>query len=186
MCLAIPAEIIDISDGVATCKVGEGDTTVQASTMLMDEEVALGDYIIIHAGFALRKLDPKEARETLKILRDMVELVGGAQRLDAHQKGDAGLGEAGAVVLRREEGDIDVGFGLRAADGLVEKKMRRRAIHVAVGRKAYNEHPRSRRFELGVAEGRVLARQVDAGTLKQGPLLFKELSIGHGAMIKGK
>jgi len=77
MCLAIPAEIIDISDGVATCKVGEGDTTVQASTMLMDEEVALGDYIIIHAGFALRKLDPKEARETLKILRDMVELVGG-------------------------------------------------------------------------------------------------------------
>ncbi|WP_319582072.1 HypC/HybG/HupF family hydrogenase formation chaperone [uncultured Pseudodesulfovibrio sp.] len=77
MCLAIPAEIIDISDGVATCKVGEGDTTVQASIMLMDEEVALGDYIIIHAGFALRKLDPKEAQETLKILRDMVELVGG-------------------------------------------------------------------------------------------------------------
>lgn len=77
MCLAIPAEILEINDGVATCKVGEGDTTVQASIMLLDEEIALGDYIIIHAGFALRKLDPKEAQETLQILRDMVELMGG-------------------------------------------------------------------------------------------------------------
>lgn len=77
MCLAIPAEIIEISDGVATCKVGEGETTVQASIMLMDEEVVPGDYIIIHAGFALRRLDPKEAQETLKILRDMVNILGG-------------------------------------------------------------------------------------------------------------
>ncbi|MEF2231690.1 MAG: HypC/HybG/HupF family hydrogenase formation chaperone [Pseudodesulfovibrio sp.] len=79
MCLAIPAEIIEINDGFATCKVGEGDTTVQASIMLLDEEVTLGDYVIIHAGFALRKLDPKEAQETLKILRDMVNLLGGEE-----------------------------------------------------------------------------------------------------------
>ncbi len=79
MCLAIPAEILEINDGVANCKVGEGETTVQASIMLLDEEVAPGDYIIIHAGFALRKLDPKEAQETLKILRDMVDLMGGAE-----------------------------------------------------------------------------------------------------------
>ena len=39
----------------------------------------IGDYIIIHAGFALRKLDPKEAQETLKILRDMVEMLGGEE-----------------------------------------------------------------------------------------------------------
>lgn len=77
MCLAIPAEILEINDGVATCKVGEGETTVQASIMLLDEEVTLGDYIIIHAGFALRKLDYNEAQETLKILRDMVDLLGG-------------------------------------------------------------------------------------------------------------
>jgi hydrogenase expression/formation protein HypC len=59
------------------CKVGEGDTTIQASIMLMDEEVEIGDYIIVHAGFALRRLDYKEAKETLKILRDMVDLMGG-------------------------------------------------------------------------------------------------------------
>ena len=73
MCLAVPAEIIEIVDDVATCRVGEGDTTVHASLMILDEEVAPGDYLIIHAGFAIRKLHPEEARETLKILRDVIE-----------------------------------------------------------------------------------------------------------------
>ena len=45
--------------------------------MLLDEEVQPDDYIIIHAGFALRRLDHKEAQESLKILRDMVDLLGG-------------------------------------------------------------------------------------------------------------
>ncbi|WP_243547301.1 HypC/HybG/HupF family hydrogenase formation chaperone [Pseudodesulfovibrio tunisiensis] len=78
MCLAIPAEILEIEDGVATCKVGEGNTTVQCSIMLLPEEAVIGDYVIIHAGFAIQKMDPAEAKETLKILRDMVEVMGGA------------------------------------------------------------------------------------------------------------
>ncbi len=72
MCLAVPAEIIEITDAVATCRVGEGETTVNASLMILDEEVKLGDYLIIHAGFAIRKLHPEEAQETLKILRDVI------------------------------------------------------------------------------------------------------------------
>jgi hydrogenase expression/formation protein HypC len=72
MCLAVPAEILSIADEVATCRVGEGDTTVTASLMVLDEEVKVGDYLIIHAGFAIRKLDPVEAAETLKILRDVI------------------------------------------------------------------------------------------------------------------
>ena len=72
MCLAVPAEIIEIADDIATCRVGEGDTTVHASLMILDEEVALGDYLIIHAGFAIRKLDPLEAQQTLQILRDVI------------------------------------------------------------------------------------------------------------------
>ncbi len=74
MCLAIPVEIQSIEDQVARCRVGEGETFLDASLMLMSEEVEVGDYLIVHAGFALRKLDPKEAEETLKILRDMVKL----------------------------------------------------------------------------------------------------------------
>jgi len=72
MCLAVPAEIIAIEDQVATCRIGEGDTTITASLMILDEEIKLGDFLIIHAGFAIRKLDPVEAQETLKILRDVI------------------------------------------------------------------------------------------------------------------
>lgn len=72
MCLAVPAEVIAIEDQVATCRVGEGGTTVTASLMILDEEIKLGDYLIIHAGFAIRKLDQLEALETLKILRDVM------------------------------------------------------------------------------------------------------------------
>jgi hydrogenase expression/formation protein HypC len=73
MCLAVPAEVIEIADQVATCRVGEGETTVCASLMVLDDEVAIGDYLIIHAGFAIRKLDPAEAKETLKVLRDVMQ-----------------------------------------------------------------------------------------------------------------
>ncbi len=72
MCLAVPAEVIAIADQVATCRVGEGDTTVTASLMVLDEEITIGDYLIIHAGFAIRKLDPLEAKQTLQILRDVM------------------------------------------------------------------------------------------------------------------
>jgi hydrogenase maturation protease len=72
MCLAVPAEVISIEDQVATCRVGEGDTTVTASLMILDDTIAPGDFLIIHAGFAIRKLDPVEARETLQILRDVI------------------------------------------------------------------------------------------------------------------
>jgi hydrogenase expression/formation protein HypC len=40
--------------------------------MILDEDVALGDFLIIHAGFAIRKLHPEEARETLKVLREVI------------------------------------------------------------------------------------------------------------------
>lgn len=74
MCLAVPAEIVDISEGMATCRVGESETYIRASLMIIDEEPEIGDYVLIHAGFALRKLDLQEAQETLDILREMAQL----------------------------------------------------------------------------------------------------------------
>lgn len=69
MCLAIPAEIIQIEDEMATVRVGEA--LRKASLMLLPEEAQLGDYVIVHAGFALHKVDPGEARESLRLLREM-------------------------------------------------------------------------------------------------------------------
>lgn len=73
MCLAIPAKIEAIENNVANCRVGEGDTFVKASLLLLDQEASLGDYVIIHAGFAIRKLDLQEAQESLTILRDLAD-----------------------------------------------------------------------------------------------------------------
>lgn len=69
MCLAIPAEIIEIQEEMATVRVGEA--LRKASLMLLPEQAQLGDYVIIHAGFALHKVDPEEAQESLRLLREM-------------------------------------------------------------------------------------------------------------------
>ncbi len=71
MCLAVPAEVKDIAQGMAACAVDGGQVRIQASLVLLDEEVAVGDYVLIHAGFALRRLDRHEAMETLDLLREM-------------------------------------------------------------------------------------------------------------------
>ena len=71
MCLAVPAQVRRIEDGCATCTVEGGKTTIQASLMLLDEDVCIDDYLLIHAGFALRRLDREEARETLALMWEM-------------------------------------------------------------------------------------------------------------------
>jgi hydrogenase expression/formation protein HypC len=72
MCLAIPAEIIEIEDETATVRVGEAIR--KASLMLLPEAAQLGDYVIIHAGFALHKMDPAEALESLRLLRELARV----------------------------------------------------------------------------------------------------------------
>ncbi len=71
MCLAIPAEIIKIegTDGIA--EIGGVKREVD---LRMLEDVKVGDYVIIHAGFGIQKLDAKEAEETLAMLREIAEL----------------------------------------------------------------------------------------------------------------
>ncbi|ACV67570.1 HypC/HybG/HupF family hydrogenase formation chaperone [Desulfohalobium retbaense] len=74
MCLAVPVRIESIENEMAVCSVGESGTTLKASLMLLEEEPQIGDYVIVHAGFALRILDPQEAQESLQILREMAQV----------------------------------------------------------------------------------------------------------------
>ncbi len=69
MCLAIPGEIIQIDDGVATVRIAE--SLRKASLLLLPEEPKVGDYVIVHAGFALNVLDPAEAMESLRLIREL-------------------------------------------------------------------------------------------------------------------
>lgn len=74
MCLAIPAQIVELQEaGMARVRVGESQTFLTASMMLLPEEPKVGDYVIVHAGFALHALTPEEARENLAALRELVE-----------------------------------------------------------------------------------------------------------------
>ncbi len=68
MCLAIPARIIEIKERMAT--VDMDGTRRQASLLLLDEAL-VGDYVIVHAGFAIHKIDEAQALESLSILRDL-------------------------------------------------------------------------------------------------------------------
>ena len=73
MCLAIPAEIVQIEDEMATVKVG--DALRKTSLLLLPDGAELGDYVIVHAGFALHKVDPEEAMESLRLLQELAALV---------------------------------------------------------------------------------------------------------------
>ena len=71
MCLGVPMQIVSI---VGTDAVAEIDgVRREASLMLLDEAVAEGDYVIVHAGFAITRLDEAEALETLAIMREIFD-----------------------------------------------------------------------------------------------------------------
>ncbi len=63
MCLAIPSKIIKIEDSKATVDVYGAQRDI--SLMLLEEPVSIGDYVIVHAGFAIQKLQEDVAKETL-------------------------------------------------------------------------------------------------------------------------
>lgn len=69
MCLAVPSRIVSIKDTVATVDVD--GVTREASLMLLDN-VALGDYVIVHAGFAIERIDEAVAQQTLEDMREML------------------------------------------------------------------------------------------------------------------
>lgn len=68
MCLGIPGRIIEIKGGTATADVA--GTRKEISLRLLDG-VGVGDFVIIHAGFAIEKLDTERALETLKLIEEI-------------------------------------------------------------------------------------------------------------------
>lgn len=68
MCLAIPVQITEILDG-DRARVSLDGVEKEISLALV-EDVAVGDYVILHVGYALNRLDPEEAEKTLKLLAE--------------------------------------------------------------------------------------------------------------------
>lgn len=68
MCLSIPARIISIDGSMA--EVSAGGAVFKAG-LHMIENAKVGDYILLHAGFAIQKISEKEAAETIKLFEEM-------------------------------------------------------------------------------------------------------------------
>jgi hydrogenase expression/formation protein HypC len=75
MCLAIPGKVIEFheNDGIRMSKVDFGGITREACLEYLPE-VALGDYVLVHVGFAISKVDAEEAARTYKYLEEMDQL----------------------------------------------------------------------------------------------------------------
>jgi hydrogenase expression/formation protein HypC len=67
MCLAIPSRITKIENQMA---VIDADGVRREASLLLLEDARVGDYVIVHAGFAIQKIDEQTARESLRLLRE--------------------------------------------------------------------------------------------------------------------
>lgn len=77
MCLAVPGKIISIDNSnseLRMAKINFGGIIKEACIQWLDD-VAIGDYVIVHAGFALNKIATEEAEETIRILNEMGDML---------------------------------------------------------------------------------------------------------------
>ncbi len=72
MCLAIPMKIIHIEGALATAEV---DGVTRQARLDLLPEAGIGDFVLIHAGLAISRLDPEDAAETLALMREMADAI---------------------------------------------------------------------------------------------------------------
>ncbi|MCM8796355.1 MAG: HypC/HybG/HupF family hydrogenase formation chaperone [Candidatus Omnitrophica bacterium] len=68
MCLGIPMKVKKIKEGFAQVESGRLTRTVNIQML---PHISIGDYVIVHAGFAIERVDPEKARETLRMLDEI-------------------------------------------------------------------------------------------------------------------
>lgn len=70
MCLAVPAQVLEIKGYEAVLDFGGVKRKANISLL---EDVKIGDYVIVHVGFAIQKLNKKEAEESLRYWKEILE-----------------------------------------------------------------------------------------------------------------
>ena len=74
MCVAIPSKIISKEGLLATIEVYGARR--QVNLMLLPEEAEIGDYVLVHAGFAIQKIDEEAGQESLKLFDEVLKKLG--------------------------------------------------------------------------------------------------------------
>ena len=81
MCLGIPGKIVEITDAtkkLATVNVGGVKREINIACIVDEQhppESCIGDWVLVHVGFAMNRINEKEAAETLQLLQEMAELM---------------------------------------------------------------------------------------------------------------
>ncbi len=70
MCVGVPMEVVEIAGNFAW--VSAGGTKRQIRLDIIDERPEVGDYVIVHAGFAIHRIDEEVAKETLEMFKEML------------------------------------------------------------------------------------------------------------------
>ncbi len=74
MCLSIPSKVVKLSDDKTMCTVDTLGVQRDANLMMMeDDDVQLGDYVLLHIGFVMNKIDEKEALASIETYREILE-----------------------------------------------------------------------------------------------------------------
>lgn len=71
MCLAVPSRIVEINNLLATVDIYGARREI--SLLLLPEEANIGDYVLVHAGFAIQKVNEEAAKDALKLIKEIAE-----------------------------------------------------------------------------------------------------------------
>ena len=71
MCLAVPGEVKSINDNIA--EVDINGVTQEARLDTISDDVEVGDYLLVHTGYAIQKMSPEDAEETLDLFDELIE-----------------------------------------------------------------------------------------------------------------
>ena len=76
MCLAVPGKVVSIDESNPELKMAKVNFSGVSKEVCIQwlPDVNIGDYVLVHVGFALNKIDEKDAQDTLRILREMGEI----------------------------------------------------------------------------------------------------------------
>ncbi len=89
MCLSIPSKVIKISEDETICTVDTMGVQREANLMMMgDGEVKVGDYVLLHIGFVMNKIDKEEALKSIETYKEILEAMDEEQKRQAIIDGD--------------------------------------------------------------------------------------------------
>lgn len=99
MCLAIPGKVISIDESDSALKMAKVDFAGVTKNICIDwlPDIKVGEYVLVHVGFALNKIDEQQAEETLRALREMGE------QIDEELKSDAEIIEEQRNSIKKEK-----------------------------------------------------------------------------------